>query len=354
MATLRSYAPTMSERIPRTLQDALMRAGMDKRKANTVAYKLSDLLAFTPVGAGAEAYDAGAAAARQPTAGGKLRGLAGGAALAAIGAVPGGKGARKGITAYHGSPHTFDRFSLDKIGTGEGVQAYGHGLYFAENEGTAKAYRDTLSGPLKFDGIPSPGAGEGYAYSAIEEVGGDIRKAIADTLDLIKRYPERGYVQGLAVLQNWQRSGVPKVTSPGSMYQVRINADPADFLDWDAPLSGQSGKAQEFLSGDLKRYLGSSYDGQIANFGKQAAGEVLGATRGRGLGGERLSQEAAGQGIPGIKYLDHGSRTAGDGSRNYVVFNDRLIDILKRYGIAGGTAGGATLGSFTRGEDREY
>ena len=32
-----------------------------------------------------------------------------------------------GITAYHGSPHTFDKFNPAKIGTGEGAQAYGHG-----------------------------------------------------------------------------------------------------------------------------------------------------------------------------------------------------------------------------------
>lgn len=49
------------------------------------------------------------------------------------------------IKAYHGSPHDFDRFSLDKIGTGEGAQSYGHGLYFAEREGIAKSYRQNLS-----------------------------------------------------------------------------------------------------------------------------------------------------------------------------------------------------------------
>src|SRR5580765_7610443 len=50
-----------------------------------------------------------------------------------------------GIRAFHGSPHSFDRFDLSKIGTGEGAQAYGHGLYFAENEGVAKGYRDALT-----------------------------------------------------------------------------------------------------------------------------------------------------------------------------------------------------------------
>jgi hypothetical protein len=50
-----------------------------------------------------------------------------------------------GFKAYHGSPHDFDKFSLSKIGTGEGAQAYGHGLYFAEKEGVAKSYRDALA-----------------------------------------------------------------------------------------------------------------------------------------------------------------------------------------------------------------
>src|SRR6188768_661108 len=53
---------------------------------------------------------------------------------------------RMGIKAYHGSPHDFERFDSSKIGTGEGAQAYGHGLYFAEREGVAKDYRDKLSG----------------------------------------------------------------------------------------------------------------------------------------------------------------------------------------------------------------
>ena len=47
-------------------------------------------------------------------------------------------------SAWHGSPHTFDKFSTSAIGTGEGAQAYGHGLYFAENEGVARGYRDAL------------------------------------------------------------------------------------------------------------------------------------------------------------------------------------------------------------------
>ena len=39
-------------------------------------------------------------------------------------------------------------------------------------------------------------------------------------------------------------------------------------------------------------------------------------------------------GVPGIKYLDGGSRAAGTGSQNFVVFDDALVTILKKYGVA--------------------
>ena len=48
------------------------------------------------------------------------------------------------MTVYHGSPHKFDKFDASKIGTGEGAQAYGHGLYLAENPGVATDYARAL------------------------------------------------------------------------------------------------------------------------------------------------------------------------------------------------------------------
>ena len=47
--------------------------------------------------------------------------------------------------AYHGSPHVFSKFTLDHIGTGEGMQAHGWGLYFALNQETARGYQRQLS-----------------------------------------------------------------------------------------------------------------------------------------------------------------------------------------------------------------
>jgi len=44
------------------------------------------------------------------------------------------------VDAYHGSPHTFKKFKMSAMGTGEGVQAYGHGLYFSDLEGVGRFY----------------------------------------------------------------------------------------------------------------------------------------------------------------------------------------------------------------------
>jgi hypothetical protein len=274
--------------------------------------------------------------------------------------IPGLMGPKKGIRAYHGSPHSFAKFSMDKIGTGEGAQAYGHGLYFAENEGVAKQYRDALSGPLKFDGR-QVADGEGYAYNAIQDAGGSIEQAIADTLDMLKDntlgvltpQPKSGYVKGLSVLQKWQRDGVPKVTSPGSMYEVNINADPADFLDWDKPLSEQPQKVRDALGakGWMSPMRGnkvlpeSGYALSGRNRNPRGAEIYKDLMEGRYeqnsfSGGATANSALTEHGIPGIRYLDAGSRGAGDGSRNYVVFDDSLIDIIRKYGIAGLMMGG--------------
>ena len=49
-------------------------------------------------------------------------------------------------TAFHGSPHKFEKFDLGAVGTGTGIQAHGWGLYFAFSKNTAKRYRDRLKG----------------------------------------------------------------------------------------------------------------------------------------------------------------------------------------------------------------
>lgn len=249
-----------------------------------------------------------------------------------------------GIRAYHGSPHSFDKFSMDKIGTGEGAQAYGHGLYFAENEGVAKGYRDTLSKSM-IDG----------AKKRLDAAGGDIDKAIADVQAKIDNYRANGAPQyadaieeDLRGLQAFKRTGD---FTPGSMYEVEINADPNAFLDWDKPLSADAPQAikdafNKVANSDpvLKEKFHQAFrDQQPGNIYYSILNDH--ARTGNLVKNQTFATKKLREaGIPGIKYLDAGSRGAGDGTRNYVVFDDSLIDIIKKYGIAGLLGGSGLYG----------
>jgi hypothetical protein len=76
--------------------------------------------------------------------------------------------------------------------------------------------------------------------------------------------------------------------------------------------------------------------GKIANKQRTAfdyTGDAAVSSLVQELGGpEKAAAFLRAQGIPGIRYLDGGSRTAGAGSSNYVVFpgNEGLLNILSR------------------------
>lgn len=56
----------------------------------------------------------------------------------------------EGTTAYHGSPYDFDEFDVKFIGKGEGHQAHGWGLYFAEDSSVSNSfYRNSQPDAIK-------------------------------------------------------------------------------------------------------------------------------------------------------------------------------------------------------------
>jgi hypothetical protein len=278
-----------------------------------------------------------------------LAGLVMGGSYAAP-AIKGGAG--MGIRAYHGSPYDFDKFDLSKIGTGEGAQAYGHGLYFAGNPATAADYRKKLAGPstVADDAIRAavpPGvelknehlqALRSFAATAARDEGSAAEAAKR----LQWRFPELrddSFAGSGGDFHKALTAAVEKTrdAARGRMYEVNINAHPDQFLDWDKPLSGQ-GEVKDALTrilgqGVPESATGSQMHRSVASRAVSSLDPAL-----RGIRGEdqiAASSMMRGAGIPGIKYLDQGSRGAGDGSRNYVVFDDKIIDILKKYGIAG-------------------
>jgi hypothetical protein len=261
----------------------------------------------------------------------------------------------QGITAYHGSPHEFDQFDLSKIGTGEGAQAYGHGLYFAEAEPTAKIYRDTLStksDPLMDQYGIKPGGDVNRVKNLISQYGENIpnvdkivnseRERWRD--ELSKIIDEKKVIDAHSnAYADETRRMLNYINDParkrGHMYEVRINAHPEHFLDWDSPLTEQSEHVQnvfnKLANEDEKKH---GYGGGLHYYATDPdshAGSSLYQYMASQFEPEKASKMLHDAGIKGIKYLDQGSRGAGEGSRNYVVFDDKLVTTKRRYADGG-------------------
>ena len=231
-----------------------------------------------------------------------------------------------GAIVWHGSPHKFDKFDSSKIGTGEGAQAYGHGLYLAESPAVAGQYSQVLSDAAKL----TP---EGRAARALSENGDDL---IAAKQAIYREYNaatspamQNAAMKAIDVLQ----SG--KVKAP-QLYKVDLPDEHiAKMLDWDKPISEQPQAVRDALAKLPKGWAtGSGGQRQFIDpaMSRKTGGGLLEELKmlRRGQPEELLKQ----QGIPGIRYLDGGSRGAGAGSSNYVVFpgNEGLLKILERNG----------------------
>jgi len=284
------------------------------------------------------------------------------------GAVPAGRNEmRMGIKAYHGSPHDFDRFDMSKIGTGEGAQAYGHGLYFAGNEDVARGYRQTLSRrnietsldgqpitswPTTIDALQKKDWRLARYLDEYGRVGGDRDEFIKRN----RNWYRDDDVEQAALSRFAER--VQSKWNDGRMYEVNLNTTPDRLLDWDKPLPNVN-PLRDLIAENAKKAIVADWP-EARNAGRNA----MLAARNENLTGEgahhqvrklfettdelwpagknpnntsnaALTAEALRErGIDGIKYLDAGSRAAGDGSRNYVMFDDKLVQILRKYGVA--------------------
>lgn len=272
------------------------------------------------------------------------------------------------IPVFHGSPHNFDKFDLSKIGTGEGAQSYGHGLYFAENPATAEDYRKTLSTKINVNNNPLIENNKIIGTTGNQELddlligyNGDVNKAINFVNDSKKELLDahtkiknpyfsqynKEYDDLLNQLNNLKKTGSVKTDITGNLYNVSLEwpdaareavdpLSPEHFLDWDRPLSKQSEKVQQsilpFLEDMVKNSIhGEDYllNGQWARTRDVPAKHLWGNLY-KKYDPEKASQILNESGIPGIRYLDQGSRGAGEGTSNYVVFSDQIPRIVEK------------------------
>lgn len=234
------------------------------------------------------------------------------------------------IKASHGSPHLFDRFDFSKIGTGEGAQAYGHGGYFAQgfDSPVAKAYRSNL--------VKNPTFIETKTGKLITPDSPDY----PDLIDRQERMERNGY--GAEFDKKYQIQN-------GALYNVELKwpdaareaADPLGeqhLLDWHAPISEQPQAVQDIAKyfnilttpSGIKEARGSDLYSAVSQRLQQPPFDASSKNPGTVEGSEFFYNK----GIPGIRYLDQGSRASGTGSRNYVMFDDRFPNIVTRNGIS--------------------
>jgi hypothetical protein len=215
-----------------------------------------------------------------------------------------------GMTVFHGSPHRFDAFDMSKIGTGEGAQAYGHGLYFAESPDVAKQY--VMAGRnIGFDnrdGVPQ------YMAKSLAMTGGDAKAAIGILTDALSKTKGETKAANLKLAIKQLSEGKGEF----GLYHVDIpDDDIAKMLDWDKPLSEQAESVKSLLRGsDIApdESVWSQYTGQQLYEGEmQAGGPYKGSGWASSEAQKAVSEKLRKIGIPGIKYLDHGSRFSSGG-----------------------------------------
>jgi len=268
------------------------------------------------------------------------------------------KGAEMGMgaaTVWHGSPHKFDKFDSSKIGTGEGAQAYGHGLYLAESPEVSKSYMRTQMGNAPE--LEQMALRAGASKDAANTIAGWYHqtkdaKGLDKFLSAMREPAPSPYIQqfrdGIVKEEPALRKAWESFTDPGQLYKVDLPDEHiAKMLDWDKPLSQQPANIQSWLKDAYNPYRkqltaldvgGNEPTGNlIMNRLQQlmAEGKKSDAfTNSANYGSANASRELADYGIPGIRYLDGGSRGAGAGSSNFVVFpgNENLLQILERNG----------------------
>jgi hypothetical protein len=243
-----------------------------------------------------------------------------------------------GLTAYHGTPHTIKgKFDISKVGTGEGAQAYGHGMYFAENPAVATEYKNMLGSKIDVNGKPLYNANKTIGSTGNIELDdylvanlGDVkatRKQLLSDIKEIRPTNPNAAKEMQKTLVDLRKANVG-VQNTGNLYKVDIpDADIPFMLDYDKPLSKQPKSVQDALA----KFDPDLYSKKGSDYSPEERGESIYMRIANSQQAKNFPEASAvleSLGIKGIRYLDEGSRGAGKGTSNFVVFEPSNVKIL--------------------------
>jgi hypothetical protein len=213
------------------------------------------------------------------------------------------------LTVFHGSPHKFSKFDASKIGTGEGAQAYGHGIYLAESPAVADSYRSALSSSrTKFDGKPLSALNmlERDAADYVTTYGGKQQAldVLNSKLNAASKFDDLDY---LAKVRDRLINANVSVEK-GAFYKADLpDEEIAKMLDWDKPLSQQPKAVQDAL----KNVEGYEYANKYFQANKKTnptGADLHDFLKYSGYDQNQIAASMREAGIPGIRYLDERSR----------------------------------------------
>jgi hypothetical protein len=176
--------------------------------------------------------------------------------------------------------------------------------------------RDAMEQAAAERGTLSPG------WGTMRDVPQDVQQSLGPRLREIGEQ-----LSALRLEQQRARDGLR-----GHMYEVELGVPKEALLDLDAPVLQQS---QEIIAAlgpyaEAPRHFTFGQDGWRGKNAYMAAAPV-----GFGDAMRQASRRLMKGGIPGLRYLDGNSRTAGQGTHNYVMFpgTEDRIRILRQYGL---------------------
>ncbi|MCS5550019.1 MAG: hypothetical protein NZ811_00710, partial [Gammaproteobacteria bacterium] len=287
---------------------------------------------------------------------------------------------KKDIIGFHGTKYDLanNKFDINKVGTGQGMATYGHGIYIAQNPKVAGVYQAELSGDKMYDTLQTKDGTSIADYMNKDQVSdhalhvyfkhqGDLGKTISELQDKAANSSLTSLrnlsTKGIPFIEDFVKTEKPTWKGTGKLYEVDVpDSHIANMLNHDTTLISQPKHIQQIAyargldlnitGNDLYRHLTDEHGS------KKAASAFLNEN-----------------GIKGIKYLDGDSRnskfvlsppdevkagdwmvkdnmrpnsegkhfatekeamayleTAKKGTSNFVVFDDSILTVLKKNG----------------------
>lgn len=237
-------------------------------------------------------------------------------------------------SAYHGSPHKFDEFSLDAIGTGEGAQAHGWGLYFASDKNVSENYRKKLAqAPVNIHPLYKQlyiNGGKLNAIKYIQDNLNTLKQAFnnAKTDNEKKEYSEniKNLEKQISIIEDFKDDNL------GQLFEVDIPERDV-LLDEDKPLNEQPEKVRKMIFDYMKDnqddyILPKDYNSLPQMRGHHFYRNVALIERKKGAIGNGDKEASLSLKNYGIKGITYDGREDG---RCYVIFDDKAVKIIEKY-----------------------